>query len=220
MAQSSGRHLYLTHFARNICISLSNRVSERALPTCRLIHSTLISELSVDSHIGVTLGKVYCGVVGGVERHEYAVLGPSVNLSARLMTQKSHPGILVDNLVRAKAKNFNFIAFPPIEAKGYTDKVPVFKPLTARETRWGKVNVNYVGRTIEMKMVRNLALRISQQKECPSELCFVWGGTGSGKSSFLVHTIAKIHAGLMSLKKKAIITRYVCSDGEDIVPFR
>ena len=65
------------------------RVPERALPTCRLIHSELAENLGIDSNIGATLGKVYCGVVGGVERHEFSVLGASVNLAARLMAQNS-----------------------------------------------------------------------------------------------------------------------------------
>lgn len=35
--------------------------------------------------IGITSGKAYCGEVGSPLRHEYAVMGPSTNLSARLM---------------------------------------------------------------------------------------------------------------------------------------
>ena len=35
--------------------------------------------------IGVTTGKVFCGLVGSPYRHEYSVMGASVNLSARLM---------------------------------------------------------------------------------------------------------------------------------------
>jgi class 3 adenylate cyclase len=34
---------------------------------------------------GITSGKAYCGLVGSPLRHEYAVMGPSTNLSARLM---------------------------------------------------------------------------------------------------------------------------------------
>ena len=129
------------------------RVTERVLPTCKIIHSSLAGDLSVDCQIGVTLGKVYCGVVGSVKRHEYAVLGPSVNLAARLMSQKNHPGVLVDDTVRVKAKKFNFVAFPPVKAKGYSDLVPVFKPLTAKEARWGRVNPDFVGREEEMRQV-------------------------------------------------------------------
>ncbi|CAN0426081.1 unnamed protein product, partial [Ectocarpus sp. 8 AP-2014] len=35
--------------------------------------------------IGITTGQVYCGFVGASKRCEYAMMGCSVNLSARLM---------------------------------------------------------------------------------------------------------------------------------------
>jgi class 3 adenylate cyclase len=53
-------------------------VAERALPATMAIHSALENELNVFNRIGATFGNAYCGVVGGVKRHEYAVMGPSV----------------------------------------------------------------------------------------------------------------------------------------------
>lgn len=35
--------------------------------------------------MGVTSGTVFCGLVGSTYRHEYSVMGPAVNLAARLM---------------------------------------------------------------------------------------------------------------------------------------
>eukprot|EP00554_Chaetoceros_debilis_P009004 CAMPEP_0194101608 /NCGR_PEP_ID=MMETSP0150-20130528/2290_1 /TAXON_ID=122233 /ORGANISM="Chaetoceros debilis, Strain MM31A-1" /LENGTH=1615 /DNA_ID=CAMNT_0038788273 /DNA_START=63 /DNA_END=4907 /DNA_ORIENTATION=- len=195
-----------------------NMVPERALPTCRLIHSELAENLGIDSNIGATLGKVYCGVVGGVERHEFSVLGASVNLAARLMAQKNHPGIMVDGEVHKQAQKINFIAFPPVKAKGYTDLVPVYKPLTAKETRWGKVDPNFVGRKEEMRKISTLALKMSRRRS-PSKIIFIWGDSGSGKSSFVVHTISNVYKSLVSGRKKTIITRNLCADGDTLVPF-
>ena len=50
-------------------------------------------ELNVDNRVGATFGKVYCGVVGGLRRHEFAVMGAPVNLAARLMGSKVNKGI-------------------------------------------------------------------------------------------------------------------------------
>ena len=36
-------------------------------------------------HIGITIGTAFCGCVGAPNRCEYSVMGPSVNLAARLM---------------------------------------------------------------------------------------------------------------------------------------
>ena len=48
------------------------------LPAARTIHNALQNDLGIVNYVGITLGKVYCGVVGGIKRHEFAVLGPSV----------------------------------------------------------------------------------------------------------------------------------------------
>ena len=107
-----------------------NMVPENALPATLAIHSSLKSELGVENKIGATFGKVYCGVVGGVHRHEYAVLGPSVNLAARLMASKENTGVLVDEAVQSHAKaKFNFRSHTHIKAKGYAALVPTFEPI-------------------------------------------------------------------------------------------
>ena len=88
------------------------------------------SELNVDNKVGATFGKVYCGVVGGVHRHEFAVLGPSVNLAARLMASKENTGVLVDEAVQSHAKaKFRFRSHSEVTAKGYAKPVPTFEPL-------------------------------------------------------------------------------------------
>ena len=86
----------------------SFRVEKLAMPFATNVQQILKSKLGVDSKMGATYGKAYCGgkknnlrrrafvfrmdfplklhyfkmttaVVGGIERHEYAVLGPSVS---------------------------------------------------------------------------------------------------------------------------------------------
>jgi len=51
----------------------------------------------VCARVGVAFGRCFCGVVGSPERHEYTVMGDTVNLSARLMTQASENSVLVDH---------------------------------------------------------------------------------------------------------------------------
>lgn len=195
------------------------RVSERALPACRIIHSVLENELSIESQIGATLGKVYCGIVGGVERNDFSVLGASVNLAARLMTQNNHPGIMVDEEVRLHAKNVNFESFPPVEAKGYSYLVPVYKPLTTKESRWGKVNPNFVGRKVEMAKLSKIALGMSR-RDLPSKMIFIQCDSGIGKSSLIVEAIAEVRKSLKVRMIDVVISRNVCADGDNLVPFR
>jgi class 3 adenylate cyclase len=70
-----------------------------------MIYNALLVELGVDSRIGCTFGDVYCGPVGGSKRNEYAVMGRSCNLAARLMSLEQNSGILVDNAVRQLASS-------------------------------------------------------------------------------------------------------------------
>ena len=44
-------------------------------------------DLAAQTHIGLTSGTAFCGLVGAAYRCEYSVMGPSVNLAARLMSQ-------------------------------------------------------------------------------------------------------------------------------------
>mmetsp|Transcript_20356 Transcript_20356/g.23384 ORF Transcript_20356/g.23384 Transcript_20356/m.23384 type:complete len:1580 (-) Transcript_20356:160-4899(-) len=196
-----------------------NMASERVLPACRAIHYALQNNLGVDNYVGATLGKAYCGVVGSINRHEFAVLGPSVNLSARLLSMPNHPGILVSNSVRLQAMQWgSFLSFPPMKAKGYADPVPVYQPMTATEARWGKANPHFVGRKKEMKSVCKLANEMSTNQG-RAKMFLVWGETGSGKSNFLVQTVALIRKILVISRKKVIVTRHICNDGDSLVPF-
>lgn len=121
-----------------------NMVAERALPATIVIHNALLNELAVQNQIGATVGNAYCGVVGGIKRHEYAVLGPSVNLAARLMGSPQNPGILVDDAVRMMAdRSYGFNALPPVKAKGYSEPVPIYEPLSPLERSWVCITVRF-----------------------------------------------------------------------------
>jgi hypothetical protein len=198
----------------------TSRISERALPCTSSIHNALQAELDVDNQIGGTVGNAYCGVVGGIRRHEFAVLGPSVNLSARLMCNAHNPGVLVDNRVRLKAnKGFSFNALPPVKAKGYSEPVPIFEPLSAAEKRWGKAQRNFVGREEE------IALMVRTSKELmyslgESRMLFVQAESGTGKTAVLVQALSKVKKLGGAAKKRIIITRNVSNDGDRMIPFR
>lgn len=137
------------------------------MPAIFAIHRALKSELKVENRIGATFGKVYCGVVGGVRRHEFAVMGAPVNLAARLMSSKVNKGILVDEAVKEQADaRFSFNSLPPVHAKGYDKPVPILEPYeVASSSKKKKSSVPFIGRQIEKETISNIASAILKNPE-------------------------------------------------------
>lgn len=101
----------------------------RSIRTTLAIKKTLKS-FNIQSRAGIAQGNVYCGLVGSSTRCEYAMMGSSVNLAARLMSACQESGILVNEDVHFEASSeYEFCPQPKIIAKGYTHPVDVFTPI-------------------------------------------------------------------------------------------
>ncbi|RYH27199.1 adenylate/guanylate cyclase domain-containing protein [archaeon] len=79
--------------------------------------------------IGITSGKGYCGSVGSAVRHEYAVMGPSTNLSARLMCKAPQNGMICDADTVDRDRKHHFEPLGEIQAKGYSRPVMTYIPV-------------------------------------------------------------------------------------------
>jgi class 3 adenylate cyclase len=100
----------------------------RAIETASSLRDSLL-EMKVDCRIGIAQGNVYCGLVGSDERCEYAMMGSSVNLAARLMGKAEVGKILVNETVHTAAENhYRFHTLQKIKAKGYAKLVTVYVP--------------------------------------------------------------------------------------------
>src|SRR6266508_644134 len=89
--------------------------------------------------IGLTTGRVFCGLIGTDNRREYTFLGNSVNLAGRLMSfalqqeeilERDGIAVLCDRATYEAAKErAEFEALPPKKVKGRIELVDVFYPL-------------------------------------------------------------------------------------------
>lgn len=199
--------------------TIPNMVSKRAVPAALAIHSALQMELGIDSNIGCTVGEAYCGVVGGVKRHEYAVLGPSVNLAARLMSSKTNPGVLVDNRVRMMSnRSFGFNALEPVKAKGYSEPVPIFEPLGAIERKWGRILPNFAGRKAEILNVMKITVDMLRSRS-PSRMIMIESKNGVGKTAMVAHAIEHIKRRIGKDNKRLIVLKNASTETDALVPF-
>jgi hypothetical protein len=196
-------------------------VANNALPATLAIHAALKTEINVDNRIGATYGKVYCGIVGGTRRHEFAVMGAPVNLAARLMCSEENKGILVDEGVQMQAGVLEFKSLPPVRAKGYANPVPIFEPTTGVTAKKKGMALAFVGRGKEKKQLDEVFTRVLFHPE-PSmtEMVYLYGDSGVGKTALTLSVLEKIKEVGKNYRKEVVITRAVSSESEQLVPLR
>lgn len=203
------------------------RVSNNGLPAVFAIHRSLKSELAVENRVGATFGKCYCGVVGGVRRHEFAVMGAPVNLAARLMASKVNKGILVDEAVSEQADSrFTFNNLPPVEAKGYDHPVAIFEPTenTSANKRKKSSSLPFIGRSLERETVINVSSAILETPEhAQITMVFLMGESGMGKSalaSMIADDIKKKNNDKTDTSKTIICAKSSSSETQQRIPLR
>jgi hypothetical protein len=160
--------------------------------------------------------------VGSLKRHEFAVLGPSVNLAARLNFSKQNPGIIVDKTARLVTSQLFFKPLPAVVAKGYDEPVPIFEPIELRSDSGGQqsnLNQTFVGRTSELKHILHIAKETILHGSI-SKLLLVTAISGSGKSTFMSQATELVRGMVNKMNRRVIITGNVSYEGDSIIPFR
>ncbi|MBL7814093.1 MAG: tetratricopeptide repeat protein [Saprospiraceae bacterium] len=140
---------------------------------------------------GVTSGVAYAGMIGGMERCQYAVVGSRVNLAARLALQANWNETLVDKHV-LHAKTFDFQEKGNLRYKGFSEKVPTFKLLKKKMEERPFFIGDMIGRDTELHHLVELTASTLTNKS--AGIAYIWGEPGIGKSRLtfeLRHQIEK-----------------------------
>lgn len=84
--------------------------------------------IDIGMRAGITVGKVFAGIIGSEQRCHYTSLGGKVNLSARFMTKATWEQVLVSEEI-AKTPKFNYKFRGDFAYKGFEDNLPTFELL-------------------------------------------------------------------------------------------
>ncbi len=149
--------------------------------------------------VGLTSGMVYTGIIGGEERCQYAAVGNTVNLAARLMVYADWGEILVDKNIQ-KEKNFKFNHKGDIIYKGFEGPISTFS-LQGRNEQEAFYSGKMIGREKELNTLVDFASLIFQNTF--AGVAIIYGEAGIGKSRLVYET-------RNSLLKEGQLNWYVC----------
>lgn len=139
------------------------------------------------------------------------------------MHSPDNPGVLVDNRVRQVAsRSYSFEALPAITAKGYSEPVPIFVPVSVSKRTWGSYEPNFVGREKEISQVVELAQDTMLSPQSESKFAIINGPSGMGKTKFLVHALDSMRKQLEHKAQNCggmVFINHICLDSEMLVHF-
>jgi class 3 adenylate cyclase len=141
--------------------------------------------LSLQVRIGINTGEAVVAVGARPEEGEGIVTGDVVNTASRLQGAAPVDGIAVsEQTYRQTERVFDYGELEPVEVKGKTEPLALFRPLRAR-ARFGADVIRthatpLVGRELEKALLVGTFERSAQQRSC--QLVTIVGEPGVGKS--------------------------------------
>jgi class 3 adenylate cyclase/tetratricopeptide (TPR) repeat protein len=167
------------------------RDAERALVAALSIRRAL-GRRAIQSAVGIASGQVFCGICGNQLRRQYTILGPTINLAARLMRVGSDD--LLCDAVTAQAAGARVASepLPAITLKGLSEPVVPYRP----QARISGPTRSFARRLLGRERERQrLAERLRMLDQGQGGLVAVVGEAGIGKSHLLVDFADQARAG-------------------------
>lgn len=113
-----------------------------------------LRELGLSAAVGIATGRAFCGHRGSERRREFAVIGDTANLAARLATSAARDTVLCDAATyQAAQPELAFHPMPPLILKGRDAPQPVYRARGERQQLGEPAELVLVGRRAERAML-------------------------------------------------------------------
>jgi class 3 adenylate cyclase len=160
--------------------------AERAVRAALAMRDCLLEDHQgrrIQIHAGLNTGEVMAGLIGPQGRQDYAVMGDTTNVAARLMSAAPPGGVLVaEETWRATHEFIAYRELPPLSAKGKQQPVRVWEALEVLAAPKSRPlgTAPLVGRDEELGVLSATWLRVVRDSR--PHLVSVLGEPGIGKS--------------------------------------
>ena len=154
---------------------------------CALALQQVAARFDLRLRVGLAAGPIFAGPLGPLQRREYAVIGDTVNLAARLMQKAEFGQVWADHTVQRKAqKVFDYADLGQVAIKGKTEPRQVYQVLGEKEQDQEDMVMTYLlstqeltGREVELTDIDALADRVWPGQ---GQVLLLSGEAGVGKS--------------------------------------
>ena len=161
-----------------------------ALDAAEEAQRKLLDIMDVQCSIGITLGNIFCGETGSYERYEYSLLGPSVNLAARLMAKSKFGQLNCDEeLKNQTGRRHTFTISGTHKLKGYSKPVPFFMPAPCKSEidndEHDDIASFLMQKVVGLRLVHDIGKKRGYMCSIVHQITIIKGDEVTGKEAFI-----------------------------------
>jgi predicted ATPase/class 3 adenylate cyclase len=171
--------------------------------------------------IAIASGHVFAGILGTPQRHDYMMIGETVDIAAQLLATAGPEMILLTgSTYQAVQHLLDVEPMPPLILEGKSTRVPIYQavqhqPATRQSFDARRHSVPLAGRKAELAQLLELAQQAFQSAPQGGRIAILTGEPGIGKSRLANEALARI--GVAS--PTALIIRHTCQSYDQMIPY-